>query len=67
MVHTATSLALAAQGQPTKKQHSLKAGLRKFADRGDAAVKKELPNFIRCPVFPLEMRRLSLVKNDGTP
>jgi hypothetical protein len=45
MVHTATSLQLAAQGQPTKKQYSLKAGLRRFAERGDAAVKKELVQF----------------------
>jgi hypothetical protein len=45
MVHTATSLQLAAQGQPTKKQYSLKAGLRRFAERGDAAVKKELAQF----------------------
>ena len=45
LTHTATSLQLAAQGHPTKKQYSLKAGLRKFAERGDAAVKKELKQF----------------------
>ena len=45
LTHTATSLQLAAQGQPTKKQYSLKAGLHKFAERGDAAVKKELKQF----------------------
>ncbi len=67
MVHTATSLELAAQGHPTKKQYSLKAGLRKFAERGDAAVKKELAQFHTLSCFPLEMRKLSLVKNDGTP
>jgi hypothetical protein len=42
MVHTVTSLHLAAQGHPPKKQYSLKAGLRQFAERGDAAVMKEL-------------------------
>ena len=30
MTHTATSLSLAAQGQLTKKQYDLKAGLRRF-------------------------------------
>ncbi len=42
MVHTATSLHLAAQGHPPKKQYSLKAGLCQFSERGDAAVMKEL-------------------------
>jgi len=45
MTHTATALQLAEQGQPTKKQYSLKAGLRRFGQRGDAAVKKELHQF----------------------
>ena len=60
MVHTATSLALAAQGQPTKKQYSLKAGLRKFAERGDAAVKKELAQFHTLSCFsPRNAKTLS--------
>ena len=42
MVHTATSLHLAQIGQPTKKQYSLKAGLKRFGSRGDSAVTKEL-------------------------
>ena len=42
MVHTATSLELARQGHPTKKQYSLKAGLKRFGSRGDKAVTKEL-------------------------
>ena len=60
MVHTATSLELAAQGQPTKKQYSLKAGLRKFAERGDAAVKKELAQFHTLSCFsPRNAKTLS--------
>jgi hypothetical protein len=42
MVHTATSLELACQGHPTKKQYSLKAGLTRFGSRGDKAITKEL-------------------------
>jgi len=42
MVHTATSLALAQQGQPTKKQYGLKTGLKWFGSRSDTAVTKEL-------------------------
>jgi len=42
MVHTATSIELAKQGLPPKKQYGLKAGLRLFGSRGDAAVTKEL-------------------------
>ena len=42
MVHTTTSLELACQGHPTKKQYSLKAGLKRFGSRGDKAVTKEL-------------------------
>ena len=42
MIHTATSLHLAQIGQPTKKQYSLKAGLKRFGARGDSAVTKEL-------------------------
>jgi len=42
MVHTATSLHLAQIGQPTKKQYSLKAGLKRFGSCGDSAVTKEL-------------------------
>ena len=42
MVHTAISLELARQGHPTKKQFSLKAGLKPFGSRGDKAVTKEL-------------------------
>ena len=42
MVHTATSLELTKQGHPTKKQYSLKAGLKRFGSRGDTAVAKEL-------------------------
>ena len=45
MVHTATSLALAQRGQPTKKQYGLKAGLKRFGSRGDIAVTKELSQF----------------------
>ena len=42
MVHTATSLHLAAQCHPPKIQYSLKAGLCQFSERGDVAVMKEL-------------------------
>ena len=42
MVHAATSLALAQQGQPPKKQFSLKAGLKQLGPRGESAVTKEL-------------------------
>jgi len=42
MVHTATSLALAQHGQPTKKQCGLKTGLKWFGSRGDTTVTKEL-------------------------
>jgi hypothetical protein len=42
MVHTATSVALAQQGQPTKKQYGLKTGLKRFGSRGETAVTKEL-------------------------
>jgi hypothetical protein len=45
MVHTATSIDLANQGQPTKKQYGLKAGLKRFGSQGDAAVSKELSQF----------------------
>ena len=38
MVHTATSLALAQQGLPTKKQYGLKAGLKQFGSRGENAI-----------------------------
>jgi hypothetical protein len=42
MAQICHSLHLAAQGHPPKKQYSLKAGLCQFAERGDAAVMKEL-------------------------
>ena len=42
MVHTATSLALAQDGHPTKKQYGLKAGIKQFGPRADTAVTKEL-------------------------
>jgi hypothetical protein len=42
MVHAATSLELAQQGLPTKKQYSLKAGLKQIGSRGESAVTKEL-------------------------
>jgi hypothetical protein len=42
MVHTATSVALNHTSLPTKKQYGLKASLKKFTHRGDAAVMKEL-------------------------
>jgi len=60
MVHTATSIALANQGQPTKKQYGLKAGLKRFGSRGDAAVSKELSQFhtLQC-FFPRDARTLS--------
>ena len=42
MLYTDGSLALTKQGHPTKKRYGLKAGLWKFAKRGNAAVMKEL-------------------------
>jgi hypothetical protein len=42
MVHTATSLAFAQHGQPTKKQYGLKTSLKRFGSRGNTAVTKEL-------------------------
>jgi len=42
MVHTATSLALAQHGQPTKKQYGLKTGLKWFGSRCNTAITKEL-------------------------
>jgi hypothetical protein len=36
MVHTATSLALAQQGQPTRKQCGLKTGLKWFGSCGES-------------------------------
>ncbi len=42
MVHTATSIALARQGHPTKKHYSLRAGLKQFGPRANTAVTKEL-------------------------
>ncbi len=60
MVHTATSIALAKQGQPTKKQYGLKAGLKRFGSRDDAAVSKELSQFhtLQC-FFPRDARTLT--------
>ena len=60
MTHTATALQLAAQGQPTKRQYSLKAGLRQFGQRADDAVKKELQQFHTMSCFkPRDIRSLS--------
>jgi hypothetical protein len=42
MDHTANAIALAQQGQLTKKHYSLKAGLKHFGSRGSNAVTKEL-------------------------
>jgi len=43
-----------------KKQYSLKAGLRKFVERGDAAVKKELAQFHTLSCFsPRNAKTLS--------
>jgi hypothetical protein len=55
MVHMATSIELAHQGQHTKKQYGLKAGLKRFGSRSDAAVSKELSQFhtLQC-FFPTE-------------
>jgi hypothetical protein len=60
MTHTATAIHLADQGQPTKKQYSLKAGLRQFGQRGDTAVKKELLQFHTMSCFkPRDIRSLT--------
>ncbi len=60
MTHTATALQLANQGQPTKKQYSLKAGLRHFGQRADAAVRKELQQFHTMSCFkPRDIRSLT--------
>ena len=45
MTHTANSLYCAQDIKPKKKQYSLKAGLREFANRGKDAVTKELTQF----------------------
>ena len=47
MTHVANSIyyADALKSKPTQKQYSLKAGLRRFHDRGNAAVVKELTQF----------------------
>ncbi len=59
MVHTATSPELARQGHPTKKQYSLKAGLKRFGSRGDKAVTKELSQLHTlncfCPCDPTSL------------
>ena len=61
MVHTATSMELARQGHPTKKQYSLKAGLKRFGSRGDKAVRKELSQLHTlncfCPCDPASLTR----------
>jgi hypothetical protein len=60
MVHTATSLHLAQQGQPTKKQYGLKAGLKRFGSRGDTAVTKELSQLHTMNCFrPCDPRSLT--------
>jgi hypothetical protein len=60
MVHTATSLHLAAQGHPPKKQYSLKVGLHQFAERGDATVMKELSQLHVIECFrPMDVRKLT--------
>ena len=60
MVHTATSIELAHQGQPTKKQYGLKVGLKRFGPCGDAAVSKELAQFhtLKC-FYPRDARTLT--------
>ena len=45
MTHTANALYCAQDVKPKKNQYSLKAGLREFANRGKAAVTKELTQF----------------------
>ena len=61
MVHTATSVELAKQDLPSKKQYGLKAGLRLFGSRGDAAVTKELSQLHTmncfCPCDPHSLTR----------
>ena len=61
MVHTATSLTLAQQGHPTKKQYGLKAGLKRFGSCGDTAVTKELSQLHTlncfCPCDPCSLTR----------
>ncbi len=60
MVHTATSLHLAAKGHPPKKQYSLKAGLCQFAELGAAAVMKELSQLHVLDCFrPMDVRKLT--------
>ena len=60
MTHTSTSLNIAAQGQPPKKQSGLKAGLRHFGHRGDTAVKIELTQFHTMSCFkPRDARTLT--------
>ena len=61
MVHTATSVELAKQDLPSKKQYGLKAGPRLFGSRGDAAVTKELSQLHTmncfCPCDPHSLTR----------
>ena len=61
MDHTATSLHLAQQGQSTKKQYGLKAGLKWFGSHGHTAVTKELsqPHTMNCfrPCDPRSLTR----------
>ena len=60
MVHTAESI-YSNDTIPSKKHYSLKSGLRKFADRGKEAVRKELTQFhtLRCfrPCDPSTLTR----------
>jgi hypothetical protein len=70
MAHTATSITLSQDGQPTKKQYGLKAGLKRFTDRGDAAVMKELTQCHAIKVFcPCDHRALTREdrRNDSHP
>ena len=54
------SLHLAAQGHPPKKQYSLKVGLRRFAEPGDAAVMKKLSQLHVLECFhPMHVRTLT--------
>jgi hypothetical protein len=60
LTHSATRLHLAQQGQSTKKQYGLKAGLKRFGSRGDTAVTKELSQLHTMNCFcPCDHRSLT--------
>jgi hypothetical protein len=67
MVHTATCIDLANQGQHTKKQYGLKAGLKRFGSRGDVAVTKELSQLHTMGCFrPIDARNLTREERRNT-